>query len=150
MSTDLAFSRRGVLRGALVTAVGAVAGFLVARGSAAARAGRGTTAANAYGPATNGDERPLVGLDEVPPGGGTVLRDAAVVLTRTVDGELHAFSAVCTHQGCTVDAVADGSIDCPCHGSRFDALTGAVTNGPAARPLPPVAVVVRDGQVYSS
>jgi len=72
------------------------------------------------------------------------------VLTRTVDGELHAFSAVCTHQGCTVDRVADGTIDCPCHGSRFDALTGAVTHGPATIPLPPVAVVVRDGQVYSS
>ena len=148
--TDLALSRRGVLRGALVTALGAVAGFVVARGSAAATAGRGTTAANAYGPPTDATGRPLVRLDDVPAGGGTVLPDAAVVLTRTVDGELHAFSAVCTHQGCTVDRVADGTIDCPCHGSRFDALTGAVTHGPATIPLPPVAVVVRDGQVYSS
>ena len=147
---DLTLSRRGVLRGALVTALGAVAGFVVARGSAAAKAGRGTTAANAYGPPTDATGRPLVRLDDVPAGGGTVLPDAAVVLTRTVDGELHAFSAVCTHQGCTVDRVADGTIDCPCHGSRFDALTGAVTHGPATSPLPPVAVVVRDGQVYSS
>ena len=147
---DLTFTRRGALRASLVTALGAVAGFLVARGSAAARAGRGTTAANAYGPAPDTTGRPLAALGDVPAGGGTVLRDAAVVLTRTVDGELHAFSAVCTHQGCTVDRVADGTIDCPCHGSRFDALTGAVTHGPAPRPLPPVAVVVRDGQVYSS
>jgi Rieske Fe-S protein len=148
--SDLTLSRRGVLRGSLVTVVGAVAGFVVARGSAAARATRGTTAANAYGPDTGGTERPLIALDDVPAGGGTVLRDAAVVLTRTSDGELHAFSAVCTHQGCTVDEVVGGTIDCPCHGSRFDALTGAVTRGPAARPLPPVAVVVRDGQVYWS
>jgi Rieske Fe-S protein len=148
--SELTFSRRGVLRGAFATVVGAVAGFLLARGSAAARAGRGTTAANAYGPTTDDAGGALARLDDVPAGGGTVLRDAAIVLTRTVDGELHAFSAVCTHQGCTVDAVADGTIDCPCHGSRFDARTGAVTNGPAARPLPPVAVVVRDGQVYSS
>ena len=147
---DLTFSRRGVLRGALVTAAGAVAGFLAARNSAAARAGRGASAANAYAPATDAAPHPLARLDDVPAGGGTVLRDAEVVLTRTVDGELHAFSAVCTHQGCTVDRVADGTIDCPCHGSRFDAVTGAVANGPAATPLPPVRVVVRDGQVYSS
>jgi Rieske Fe-S protein len=46
--------------------------------------------------------------------------------------------------------VADGFLDCPCHGSRFDAETGAVTRGPATQPLAPVPVVVRDGNVYSS
>jgi Rieske Fe-S protein len=147
--SDLTLSRRGVLLGSCVAAVGGVAGFLVARGSSADRSDRGTTAANAYGPVTDAAEGPLAVLDDVPAGGGTVVRDAEVVLTRTVDGDLHAFSAVCTHQGCTVDAVTDGVIECPCHGSTFDAGTGAVTNGPATQPLAPVAVVVRDGKVYS-
>jgi nitrite reductase/ring-hydroxylating ferredoxin subunit len=52
-----------------------------------------------------------------------------MALTRTSTGELHGFSAVWTHRGCTVDAVADGTIDCPWHGSRFDATTGAVRAG---------------------
>jgi len=146
--TDLLLSRRGVLRGSLVTALGAVAGYLVARTSAAARSGRGTAAANAYGPSTT--PRLLIRLDRVPRGGGVVLTGADVVVTRTVAGDVHAFSAICTHQGCTVATVAGGTIDCPCHGSRFDAVTGAVRHGPADRPLAAIAVVVRAGNVYSS
>lgn len=148
--SDLALSRRGVVRGALVTALGAVAGYLAARNSAAARAGRGTTAANAYGPPPDQGERLLLPLDQVPRVGGVVLADEEIVLTRTSTDEVHGFSAVCTHQGCLVDTVADGTIDCPCHGSRFDAATGAVRAGPATRALPEVPVVVRAGNVYSS
>jgi Rieske Fe-S protein len=145
-----ALTRRGALSGAVVTAVGALGGYLTARAGAAASAVRGTTAANAYGPAPGQGQRLLSPVDRVPRGGGIVLADAAVVLTRTAAGDVHGFSAVCTHQGCTVSRVADGTIDCPCHGSRFDATTGAVTSGPAVRPLPSVAVVVRNGNVYSS
>jgi Rieske Fe-S protein len=148
--SDRVLSRRGVLRGSLVTLVGVVAGYLAVRTSGVARGERGTTAANAYGAPAGGAGRLLLALDQVPRGGGVILRDADVVLTRTADGDVHAFTAVCTHQGCTVDTVADGTIDCPCHGSRFDADTGAVRRGPAARPLAPVAVVVRAGNVYAS
>jgi Rieske Fe-S protein len=63
---------------------------------------------------------------------------------------VHGFSAVCTHQGCTVGSVSGGAIVCPCHGSQFNAQTGAVIAGPAPRPLPKVAVVVRNGNVYTS
>jgi Rieske Fe-S protein len=119
--TDRDLSRRRVLRGSPVAAAGALAGYLTAHGSAAARSGRGTTAANAYGPPTRNGRRLLIALADVPPGGGVLLRDDPVVLTRTATGELHAFSAVCTHQGCTVDSVTDG---------------------PAPRPLPPIAVGV--------
>ena len=66
----------------------------------------------------------------------------------TRDGStVHAFTAVCTHQGCLVREVRDGEIHCPCHGSAFDATTGAVVQGPADEALEPVDVVVRDGEV---
>ena len=61
-----------------------------------------------------------------------------------------AFSATCTHQGCQVDSVHNGQIGCPCHGSAFDATTGAVLAGPARRPLSKVAVVVKDDSVYTA
>ena len=142
-------TRRALVRGTLVTVVGAVAGYLTARTTDAARGPRGTTAANAYGP--SGDEAGdlLMSLDRLPTGGGVVLEDDRIVLTRSSAGEVHAFSAVCTHQGCTV-TLAAGTIVCPCHGSRFDVDSGAVTRGPAARALPSLAVVVRNGEVYRS
>ena len=138
--------RRSVLRGAAVVAAGGVAGFVVARNSAAAKELADGAAANAYGaaaPAASDD--PVAQLTDVPSGGGLVVGD--VVITR--DGDtVHAFSATCTHQGCIVSDVTDGEIHCPCHGSAFDATTGAVVTGPATRPLPVVPVEVRDGAVF--
>jgi Rieske Fe-S protein len=64
--------------------------------------------------------------------------------------QVHAFSAICTHQGCPVNLVRNGTIDCPCHGSQFDAISGKVVHGPATSPLPRIQVVVRAGEVYSS
>ena len=141
-------SRRSVLRGAGLVVGGGAAGFLVARGSDAADAKAATTAANGYGPPTSGSGgrgRVLAGVSDIPAGGGVVT--GGVVVTH-VDGEgVRAFSATCTHQGCTVGAPDQGRIVCPCHGSVFDARTGQVVSGPATRPLPAVKVVVRDGQV---
>jgi Rieske Fe-S protein len=57
-----------------------------------------------------------------------------------------AFSAICTHMGCTV-APAGSELHCPCHGSRYNALTGAVLQGPAPRALPSVPVHVAGGKV---
>ena len=147
--TERVVSRRSALRGAAAVAVGGVLGAVVARNSSAVRTKRGTTAANAYGPAPAATPTRLAAVADIPSGGGLVVDNPAVVLVRTAD-QVHAFSAVCTHQGCTVDKVANGLIQCPCHGSRFDAATGAVKAGPAPRALPAVAVVVRDGQVFTS
>ena len=79
-----------------------------------------------------------------------MLSKAKVVVTRGTGDDVHAFSAVCTHQGCTVGSVERGVIVCPCHGSEFNAQTGAVTVGPATRPLPAVAVAVANGNVVTA
>ena len=71
---------------------------------------------------------------DVPVGGGKVFRDLEVVVTQPTAGQYEGFSAVCTHTACIVASVADGTINCPCHGSRFR-LDGTVANGPAERPL---------------
>ncbi|HYU67099.1 MAG TPA: Rieske (2Fe-2S) protein [Jatrophihabitantaceae bacterium] len=145
-----ALSRRSLLRGLVVTAVGGIAGYAVARNSAAAKAKTPTTAANGYGRAPSTGGRLLARVDQVPSSGGLILDDPAIVLTRGSGDDVHGFSAVCTHQGCTVGSVANDVITCPCHGSHFNAQTGAVISGPAPRPLPAIAVVVRDGAVYTT
>ena len=108
-----------------------------------------TTGANGYGPTASAG-RYLAPLSLVPPGGGVVLTAQKIVLVREPSGIVKGFSAICTHQGCTVATVQKGVISCPCHGSQFSAVTGAVVHGPATRPLPTVAVVLRDNAVYTA
>ena len=104
----------------------------------------GTGAAASSGPAA------LTTTSQVPVGGGQILTAAKIVVTQPQAGTFKAFSAVCTHQGCIVDAVANGTIDCPCHGSKFAVATGAVVNGPAARPLPPVSIEVQGTSIVQT
>jgi len=78
-------------------------------------------------------------LDEIAKGQGAVLRSGLtkVAFYRDEAGTLHSISAVCVHLGCIVTwNSAEKTWDCPCHGSRYDAL-GGVINGPANRDLPP-------------
>ena len=140
-------SRRSVLRGGALAVAGGIAGFLVARRSDAADAKTAATAANGYGPASKSAGNALTTVSAVPAGGGVVLSKSGVVVTKDATGSIHAFSATCTHQGCTVSSVSNGTINCPCHGSRFNASTGAVVQGPATRPLPAVAVTVQGDQI---
>lgn len=84
---------------------------------------------------------------DVPEGGGLILDETRVVVTQPLPGEFKAFSAVCTHMGCTVASVADGQITCPCHSSTFSIADGSVTGGPASAPLPEVPVNVSGGSL---
>jgi len=140
-------SRRSVLRGFALAVGGGVAGFLVARQSDAAKTKSVTAAANGYGPTSSSTKSVLTTVAKVPAGGGVILGSAGVVVTKDTSGAIHAFSATCTHQGCRVASVSGGTINCPCHGSRFNATTGAVVQGPATRPLPAVAVTVQGDKI---
>ena len=144
-------SRRAVLAGAGAACVaalsgctaynannGGLAGAPPAQNSPAASGGSsGTGAGNGTAPDV------LASTSDVPVGGGKILADKKIVLTQPKSGEFHGFSAVCTHAGCTVGSVSDGTINCPCHGSRFNITTGAVVNGPAPSPLPVVSIKVQ-------
>lgn len=91
---------------------------------------------------------PTVPVASVPVGGSAQVKDPAtgdaVYIVQPKAGQYCGLSSVCTHSGCAVDAPKDGRLYCPCHGSRFDAATGAVVNGPAVKPLPKYTVT-RDG-----
>lgn len=146
-------TRRTVLRGAgAMGAVAASAASLAAcgssspsstatTGSAATTTGQATstpvpTTGSASGTAGGGAAASgtKVAKADVPVGGGKIVGGA--VVTQPSSGTFKAFTSTCTHQGCTVLSVANNKIMCPCHGSGFDASTGAVVNGPATRALP--------------
>ena len=91
---------------------------------------------------------PIAKVSDVPVGGGVVLADQQVVLTQPEAGTIRGFSAVCTHRGCTVANVSDGTINCECHGSQFDVSDGEVRRGPATRPLPAKQVRVEGDDIF--
>jgi Rieske Fe-S protein len=87
---------------------------------------------------------------EVAPGSAVKFKDSGnpAVLVHLQSGDFVAYSAVCTHQQCTV-AYKNGQLACPCHGSVFDpANNGQVVSPPANRPLPEIPVEVRGGKVF--
>jgi Rieske Fe-S protein len=84
---------------------------------------------------------------DIPVGGGKIYTAAKVVVTQPAKGEFKAFSAICTHVGCLCNQVANGTIDCPCHGSKFKITDGSVVTGPAPAPLPAKTITVANGKI---
>jgi len=115
--------------------------------SSAPASGGGTPSSGSGG---GGGAGVLATTSQVPVGGGKILSDQKVVLTQPAAGTFKGFSAVCTHQRCIVDAVSGGTIDCPCHGSRFSISDGSVVTGPAASPLPPVSIKVEGTSIVAA
>lgn len=140
-----ALSRRTVAVGAGVAAIGAS---LAAVGCSAPSYGRADRSSGAGGSSrTAAVPGTVLGpTSEVPVGSGKIYDAQQIVVTQPSAGSYQGFSAVCTHQGCLVNQIADGTIDCPCHGSRYR-LDGTVANGPAARPLPSAPVTVTNGRL---
>ena len=79
---------------------------------------------------------------EIPVGGGLIFAATKTVVTQPAAGTFKAFDTTCPHQGCLVTQVADGRIDCPCHGSQFDISTGDPVAGPAPTGLTPKTITV--------
>ena len=123
-------------RRVLVTSAVAVAGVAVT--AACGSSSGGGSAASSSASSSTID----VKTADVPVGGGVILADTKVVVTQPTAGTYKAFSAVCTHQGCVVASVSDGTIHCPCHGSTFSAADGSVLGGPAPAALKTLAVAV--------
>lgn len=114
-------------------------------GSASAGAGaEGASSAPAASAAAAGGSSPIAKVTDVPDGGSLIA--AGVLLARTGQ-KVVGHSPICTHQGCTV-AANGPQADCPCHGSQYNAATGAVLQGPAVNPLPAIAVTVKDGGIF--
>jgi Rieske Fe-S protein len=141
-------SRRALLAGAGITCAAMLTGCTTydANNSGGFLGNAPATGSAAAAPASSGGSAAaasvLATTAEIPEGGGKIIDGKNIVITQPQASSFKAFSAVCTHQGCIVSTVADGTIDCPCHGSKFSIKDGSVVNGPATRPLPPIAINV--------
>ncbi|HEX6449088.1 MAG TPA: Rieske (2Fe-2S) protein [Trebonia sp.] len=149
--------RRGVLAGAGLVGV---AGVISACGfggssssSSSAASGSGSQAGSGSSGSSGGSggsgaaNGALASTSEIPVGGGKVFSSQQIVVTQPEAGTFKGFSAICTHMQCTVDQVANGTIDCPCHGSQFSVKDGAVVAGPAPKPLPAANIKVSGSKI---
>ncbi|WP_395106375.1 Rieske (2Fe-2S) protein [Actinomadura sp. SCN-SB] len=132
-------TRRGLLIGA---GLAGVAGLAAACGGGGGGddSGGGDSGGGAAGTV-------LARTSEIPVGGGKIFKDRKVVVVQPVQGQFKAYEATCTHRGCSVESVADGMIDCPCHGSKFKITDGSVASPPADEPLPEKGINVQGDQI---
>jgi Rieske Fe-S protein len=89
----------------------------------------------------------LANVADIPVGGGKIFAKEKVVVTQPTAGTIKAFSSTCTHQGCPVTDVKNGTINCSCHGSKYKVADGSVSTGPATKALPAVKVTVANGKI---
>jgi thiosulfate dehydrogenase [quinone] large subunit len=172
-------SRREVVLKGTVTAMAAVAGLVLggvvaglgrlaggtknnpgtALSSPAQSASAPTASPGSGGSSGSGGSHPAgtaIGpAKDVPVGGAASFTDPrtsdpSIVIQRTA-GKFVAFDAVCPHAGCTVQYDQSAAVlVCPCHGSQFNAATGAVETGPAATGLNPITIAKgSNGQLYA-
>ncbi len=150
-----AVSRRTLLAAGAATGA---AGVLVLAGcskgasgaSGNADAGAAPTGSSTAAGAGGSGATVLAKVSQVPIGDAlsATMNGQPVLISQPAAGTIVTFSAICTHQGCTV-APAGKQFRCPCHGSVYDAATGAVIQGPAPAPLKRIPTHVADGDVVA-
>jgi Rieske Fe-S protein len=141
-------TRRAVVAGTGMVAVSATLAACGNAGSSAPHAPPEPAAPRAPdAPPAGSAAQSLASTADIPVGGGAVFADQEVVVTQPAPGTFKAFSAVCTHQGCTVSKVAAGTINCPCHGSKYAIADGTVVDGPAQRPLEQRQITVSNNTI---
>jgi Rieske Fe-S protein len=160
---DSLATRRGVLAGVgLVGLAGAITACAssgssmsaavadppMSGGTGAATSAAASAPASASSAAGGTAAGALAATSDIPVGGGKIFDTQLTVVTQPTAGEFKAFSAVCTHMGCTVNQIADGRIDCPCHGSEYSITDGAVLAGPAPKPLPAKTIKITGDSIF--
>ncbi len=146
-------SRRTVLRAAGVGGAAVAVGLTAAACGSTSNSDTGSnpapSAPTSGSTAGSGGGAPLAQTSEVPVDGGKIVTaGGGVVITQPAAGTFKAFSAICTHQGCTVSSVSNNKIICPCHGSQYSATDGSVLQGPATAPLAAKGISVSGGQIF--
>ncbi|MGW7070785.1 Rieske (2Fe-2S) protein [Streptomyces sp. NPDC054855] len=142
-------SRRSVVAAAGVVSLAAA---LAACGESDDGYGSGSGQADEQTPAeaetTGAAGAALAKTSEIPVGGGKIFKEEGVVVTQPTEGDFKAFSNRCTHKQCPVTSVEGGTINCPCHGSKFSIADGSVKAAPAPKPLPAAEIKV-DGDTIT-
>jgi nitrite reductase/ring-hydroxylating ferredoxin subunit len=139
-------TRRAALAGLGVAGVAVVVAACGGGSSSSGSSGSSSSGSGSSG-GSSGSGTALAATSDIPVGGGKIFTSDKVVVTQPTAGEFKGFSAVCTHMGCIVDKIANGTIDCPCHGSQYSITDAHVVHGPAPRPLPTQKIKVANGKI---
>jgi nitrite reductase/ring-hydroxylating ferredoxin subunit len=155
--TTSALDRRTMLKGLAVAGAAvpilAACGSSTGDGASKTPSGGGSPTSSSGGNTTGsgggggGVSDVLAKASDVPVGGGVILPDKTQVITQPKAGTFEGFSSTCTHMGCTVTTISGGTINCPCHGSKYSITDGSVQAGPAPAPLPKKPVKDAGGDI---
>jgi Rieske Fe-S protein len=149
MSIDPTVTRRALLAAG---AAGAGTVVIAACSSGGGGSSKSQAASTGAGSSDSGNSgATLTTLDKIPVGQAVAVQlpgGKPGIVARPTATTAAAFSAICTHMGCTVKPNGT-KLDCPCHGSVYEATTGKVLRGPAPSPLPAVTVKVAGGKVVT-
>ncbi|WP_290869364.1 Rieske (2Fe-2S) protein [Hamadaea sp.] len=100
----------------------------------------GTTTGSTGGTGSGGAA--IAKTSDIPVGGGKIITASGVVVTQPTAGTFKAFDSMCTHQQCPLSGVANGTINCDCHFSKFSITDGSVVSPPATKALAEKTIVV--------
>ena len=150
MTEITTISAAALTRRSLISLTGVGAGALALAACSTSSGGSGSSAGTDSEAATLPAGTEVAKLSDIPVGGvaAAVVDKVPLLFAQPSAGTVVCFSAICTHQGCVVDAAAT-EFDCACHGSKF-AADGAVLAGPAVRDLDPIKVTISGDLVVTA